>query len=434
MSSSRTGTPVLWPRLAEWLEVHSAAADLWYVKRLSRNDTSANRAHQAGPYVPKDVLFRVFPGLHDREESNPRVRFLAHIESHLEQCEPQAIWYNNKLRGGTRDEARLTGFGGRGAAFLDPVNTGALTVFAFSGEGASEGPACHVWICRDPEQETLVEDCVGPVEPGSGLVRRPGSFLPPGSQPTKGRGDCWLAPGEFPEGWLAAFPDCASVIRKTVELRPRSGSKGPDRRLLERRRCEYDLFRSLEEAVELPVIRAGFSSVDEFVGVAQRILQRRKARSGRSLELHVREIFLEEGMQESRDFSHGPLTEAGKRPDFLFPSGEAYRDTSFPPGQLRMLAVKTTCKDRWRQILNEADRVREKHLLTLQEGVSINQFHEMREAGVRLVVPKDLLRKFPKEARPEIQSLGDFMKAVPRVEGGPPGGRDIGRARGRVET
>jgi hypothetical protein len=55
-----------------------------------------------------------------------------------------------------------------------------------------------------------------------------------------------------------------------------------------------------------------------------------------------------------------------------------------------MLAAKTTCKDRWRQILNEADRIPAKHLLTLQEGVSEGQFREMNDAGVRLVVPRAL--------------------------------------------
>ena len=59
-----------------------------------------------------------------------------------------------------------------------------------------------------------------------------------------------------------------------------------------------------------------------------------------------------------------------------------------------MLVVKTTCKDRWRQILNEADRIPVKHLFTLQEGVSVNQFQEMCESNVRLVVPKPLINKY----------------------------------------
>ncbi|MCE3543732.1 restriction endonuclease, partial [Escherichia coli] len=80
--------------------------------------------------------------------------------------------------------------------------------------------------------------------------------------------------------------------------------------------------------------------------------------------------------------------------------------------RLRMLAVKTTCKDRWRQILNEADRIPAKHLLTLQEGVSETQFREMNHAGVQLVVPAGLTDKFPKAVQPHLQSLESFIGDV----------------------
>lgn len=143
-----------------------------------------------------------------------------------------------------------------------------------------------------------------------------------------------------------------------------------------------------------------------------RASERRKARSGRSLELHARAIFREEKLVEGRDFAHQPESEGGKRPDFLFPSAAAYRDTAFPGDRLRMLAVKTTCRDRWRQVLNEADRIPAKHLLTLQEGVSETQFREMTQAGVRLVVPAGLTVKFPKPVQPYLQTLQSFIADV----------------------
>lgn len=74
-----------------------------------------------------------------------------------------------------------------------------------------------------------------------------------------------------------------------------------------------------------------------------------------------------------------------------------------------MLAVKTTCKDRWRQILNEADRIQDIYLFTLQEGVSITQFREMQEERVRLVVPEKLHEKYPAEIRGNLISLNDFI-------------------------
>jgi hypothetical protein len=207
------------------------------------------------------------------------------------------------------------------------------------------------------------------------------------------------------------FPTGLEIIQKSVQLRPDS-SLDPDHRLIRRRDCEFDLYRSVEEAVELPNIKGGFDSVDEFIARAQTILQRRKSRSGRSLELHTRTIFMEEGLRENIEFAHQPESEPGHRPDFLFPSGDAYRNQTFPAARLRMLAVKTTCKDRWRQVLNEASRIERKHLLTLQEGVSEGQFREMTEAGVQLVIPAPLIESFPVPVRPHLQTLESFIGDV----------------------
>ena len=74
-----------------------------------------------------------------------------------------------------------------------------------------------------------------------------------------------------------------------------------------------------------------------------------------------------------------------------------------------MLAVKTTCKDRWRQILNEAERIGTKHLLTLQEGISANQFKEMQVENVQLVVPAPVISSYSDAIRPHLQTLESFI-------------------------
>lgn len=152
--------------------------------------------------------------------------------------------------------------------------------------------------------------------------------------------------------------------------------------------------------------------IGSFISVAQTILQSRKSRSGNSLELHVREVLTEEGLRAGFDFTHRPIVENGKRPDFLFPTQAAYMDPDFPAHRLRMLAAKTSCKDRWRQVINEADRVPLKHLLTLQEGVSEGQFKEMQEAGVALVVPAGLHESYPASVRPHLIGLESFIADV----------------------
>lgn len=399
--------------LTEWLDQFSGPDFIWYVKRLSGNDTLANKTHQVGPYIPREFLFEMFPDLNRPGTHNPDHYFPLFIGSHPDARRIRAIWYNNKLRGGTRNEARLTRFGGASSALLDPESTGALTVFAFRVQPGGPATECHVWVCRNETEEDFIEDRIGPVEPGKALIWSVQHGVIPQlvSEEPPPRVNCRLAPAEIPTEWLQQFPTGEAIITKTVELRPDS-TLDPDRRLLRRRECEFEIFQSVEEALELPAIKAGFNTIDEFIARAQTVLQRRKARSGRSLELHARRLFIEEQLTEGIDFSHGPESESGKRPDFLFPSEAAYHDPSFPTDRLRMLAAKTTCKDRWRQILNEADRVASKHLLTLQEGISVNQFHEMVQARVQLVVPEPLKTKFPSSVQEHLQTLESFIADV----------------------
>ena len=399
--------------LGDWLSAWLEEGSIWYLKRLSANDTLANETHQAGPYIPKDVLFELFPELRRADQRNPDLHINAYIDSHADYKRVRAIWYNNRLFGGTRNETRLTNWGGGASALLDPESTGALAVFAFTPRTETRPRDLHIWVCEDPTQEDLVEERLSPVEPGEHLTWRPGrAEVQRVLEMAAGNGaPCRLTPAQMPPGWLTAFPTGADIVRKVCDLRPSYGL-APDARLIRRRDCEFELFQAIEEAIEGGVITHGFHSVAEFLTHAQRILQRRKARSGRSLELQTREILIEEGLESGKDFSHQPESDHGKRPDFLFPSQRAYQDETFPAARLRFLAAKTTCKDRWRQIINEADRIPVKHLLTLQEGVSVTQYAEMKDAGVRLVIPDSLVPKFPETIRPELITLGDFIESV----------------------
>lgn len=395
--------------IADWLPQVMGAGWRWYVKYLSGNDTLANASHQAGPYIPRQVLFSLLPTLARSSDLNPRVAFPVRIDS---AAAPErtvtAIWYNNRVvRDGTRNEARITNWGGAASPLLDPESTGALAVFAFLQEQGRDAGLCRVWICSGPEEEEILSDRVQrPIEPGDWLFfQADGSGMEALHEPSAS--SCIPVPTELPRGWLYALPEALALVNWTVQRLPLSKA-GPDDRLLQRRACEFELYRFLEEQTVLPRIREGFDSVESFVSYAGAITNRRKSRSGRSLELHLCRIFDEHSVR----YAHGAVSEGNKRPDFLFPSAEAYYDSSYPGEQLRMLAVKTTCKDRWRQVLNEADRVRVKHLLTLQEGVSPQQFAEMRQAGVCLVAPRALHSAYPRTIRPVLLSLENLLSEL----------------------
>lgn len=405
--------------IKNWLNGVTNDEYVWYIKRLSGNDTLANDTHQAGPYIPRGFLFKIFPILEDENKINPDIWFPLSIDSHISVVNNnyvdrniRAVWYNNKLHGGTRNEARITNFGGINSPLLDPENTGALTVLAFRVDNNAEAINCRVWVCKDISEEQILEERIGDVEPGKWYVHvNKDEFRSVFKEFTTSESDCWLSYDQIPREWLIELPTGAEIIEKTVELRS-SLQYDPDKRLLRRRDCEFEIFRSVESAVELPIIKQGFDNVDDFIKKALSILNSRKTRTGRSLELHARKIFQEEGLIEDEDFSYSPTSEYGKRPDFLFPTEKAYHDEKFPKDKLNMLAVKTTCKDRWRQVLNEADRIPEKYLLTLQEGISEKQFDEMKRAGVHLVVPRPLFSSYSKNIHKHLKSLEEFIKTV----------------------
>ena len=79
-----------------------------------------------------------------------------------------------------------------------------------------------------------------------------------------------------------------------------------------------------------------------------------------------------------------------------------------------MLAVKTTCKDRWRQILSEADRIPRKHLLTLEAPISLAQTNEMTGAGVHLVIPVHLHALFEPEQQHALMSVRTMLGELSR--------------------
>ena len=112
-------------------------------------------------------------------------------------------------------------------------------------------------------------------------------------------------------------------------------------------------------------------------------------------------------------------SEGNKKPDFIFPSQASYHDMTFPTERLISLAAKTTCKDRWRQVINEADRLRDrpKYLCTLQQGISPAQMDEMQSENVILVVPRQYITSYPADRQDRIWTLSKFVSYVREVEG-----------------
>jgi hypothetical protein len=109
-------------------------------------------------------------------------------------------------------------------------------------------------------------------------------------------------------------------------------------------------------------------------------------------------------------------TEDRKKPDFLSPGFSAYHDKTFPAVKLRLLGAKTSCKDRWRQVLSEGARVTQKHLITLEPAISSNQLAEMKSNSLQLVVPQAIQQTYSTSDQAWLLSLDDFIGEVKRLQ------------------
>jgi hypothetical protein len=220
--------------------------------------------------------------------------------------------------------------------------------------------------------------------------------------------------GRLVDRYGLKFPGTAefsTFARKTLKgIDPRDD---PDAALIAWMEHEEALFRSLERRVVAERLTEGFSEgdiidVDGFLSFSLSVQNRRKSRAGWAFGHHVEAILKTRGIRYRREAT----TEKRNAADFLFPGEAEYADPAFPVERLSMLAVKTSCKDRWRQVLAEADRISPKHLLTLEPAISEAQTNEMQASGLQLVLPATLHDTYRKAQRSWLMDIETFLAMI----------------------
>lgn len=371
-----------------------------YCKFLSANDSGETGGHQSGILISKTAKDMLYTEQELRE--NHILKKTATIkwqDDFSTSC--TFTWYESK------NELRITGFG-RGFELLRPEYTGALFVMIKESEDSYLG---YLFNTDEDIQEFLDSFGLTPAE-----TNRPIELDRVAPEVVEKQ-----AIDTFISGLKVDFPtsqemsSAARIIQYQVYLNRHLILTDPDTMLLKWTEEEYRLFRAIEHARYGETVAKGFASVDDFIALANQVLNRRKSRAGKSLEHHLAAIFDENKIE----YAPQATTEGNKKPDFLFPSEEAYHDMTFAIDKLCTLAAKTTCKDRWRQILNEADRLRDenKYLCTMQQGISAAQMDEMQAEKVVLVVPKSYITAYPKDRRDRIWTVGRFVDYIKEMEG-----------------
>ena len=188
--------------------------------------------------------------------------------------------------------------------------------------------------------------------------------------------------------------------------------EAPDETLVVWMEQEEMLFRTFEKHILQQKLKNGFGKngddTDEFINFSLSIQNRRKSRAGWAFENHLAFLF----QCNKINFSKGKKTERNNKPDFIFPDIKLYADPHFPAEVLTMLGVKTSAKDRWRQVLSEADRISHKHLITLEPSISKNQTDEMKSKNLQLIVPLSIKSSYTAEQREDLMVVSEFIKLV----------------------
>lgn len=223
-------------------------------------------------------------------------------------------------------------------------------------------------------------------------------------------------------GWLpdlvAAFGSTFPTTAKFSAFARRAAGaldiqSDPDAVLLRWIELEEALFYTFERHLITQRLHDGFSTdgnadVQAFLKFSLSVHQRRKSRAGYSLENHLQYLF----DQFALTYQRGARTEGKRKPDFLFPGSAAYHDTTFPRDRLTLLGSKSSCKDRWRQVLSEGADVPNKHLITLEPGISVSQTDEMRQERLQLVVPAGIHATYRPEQQAWLMSISEFIGVV----------------------
>ena len=371
-----------------------------FCKFLSANDTGKTGGHQAGIYISKPsipILFNEAGVKGENKDKWVKIKWQNDFET-----DSRFIYYGR----GTRNEYRITNFG-RNFPFLKAEYTGALFILVKETESDYQAFILNT----DDEIEYFLDSLgISPAET-NGLINKDLVSSDAAEE---------MEIKKFIEGLNVDFPvsevmsKAAQNIENAVYNHIEYVRTQPDRKILNWINMEYKLFKAVEESRYGSFIKNGFSSIEEFIRIANMVLNRRKSRAGKSLEHHLSALFDGNCLK----YSAQAVTEGNKKPDFIFPSAEAYHDRNFSADKLISLAAKTTCKDRWRQVINEADRLRDKtkYLCTLQQGISAAQMDEMHAENVVLVVPSEYIAAYPADRRERIWSIAKFISYVKSIE------------------
>ena len=267
-----------------------------FCKFLSANDSGETGGHQSGILISKSAKNMLFSD-YELEENHilkKLVRIRWQDELFTDSC---FTWYESK------NELRVTKFG-RGFPLIRPEKTGALFVLSKLTNDEYEA-----FVLNTEEEIQQFLDAFGLSPADTNRPVEISRVVPEIRE--KSIMDQYLA------SLVADFPTSSEMARAArwiqSEVNHNEGQikTDPDKIVLSWTNQEYRLFRAIEQSKYGEEILRGFTSVEDFIVLANQVLNRRKSRAGKSLEHHLSAIFDGNNLR----YSAQGVTEGNKKPD-----------------------------------------------------------------------------------------------------------------------
>jgi hypothetical protein len=288
------------------------------LKFISPNDAGITGGHQCGFYMPHSLweMYTPHPPVTGRVDKHP----VSILWQDGRTTDSVVTWYGDK----SRREYRLTRFG-RDFPFLNADVVGDLLVLI--PKSLNEFFAYVLDFDEDIEE---IQASLG-VE----AFENWGIYKNGVAQKAESEDECIDRKIRDFSAALTAFPSGAVFSETTRAVLVDCFRKFPeltaDEALIRAYQTEYQLFQSVERQVcQDEVSGRLFKSIDDFLQTAASIMNRRKARAGRSFENHVEYLLTHAKIPHKMRPSLG----ADGRPDVIIPDEKAYFDDSFPKEKL----------------------------------------------------------------------------------------------------
>lgn len=389
-----------WPEISGWIE----RSESIFLKKLSRNDSSwadDSGKHQSGFFVPVEIAkAKFFPRLANTVRDKPHIfdaTYTTFWPASGELKKSTIKHYSNK--GG---EYHHTGVPREHFSGLTPAS------LLMSGKLVErEGEASHWFVVIDSAsaEAEIIENALG-----VGADFHFGLFKPEDIK--KGLSDAELLLEEIEKALKAgtlgrfvaqqALPPSAKLAELAQSqwlsenscdaLDPYCIECPGDVVMRISRDIEYAIYKVSEMRLRAAqvaqlLVRDGGSPIRnmvlDFAGLDAIFLsasQMRKSRAGRSFEFHMQRM-----LKDGRVRHEEQIVLGGRRPDFVIPDVK----TLNRKGDALILSLKTTLRERWKQVGMEkfGSAV---FLATVDDRVSSDVIAEMKRHGICLLVPESL--------------------------------------------